>query len=165
MFDSVRLAHLSAGADKVAALLIARTQTLGVAETSSGGLIAATLLAVPGASAFFRGGVVPYSAHARAFLQITRADMEGLRSSSEPYAELLADRARAVLRADWGLAETGAAGPTGNRYGDPAGHTCVAVSGPTSSARTVRLPSSDRAANMIEFAIAALAVLEEQLAH
>ena len=163
MFDPIRLADLSAIADRVAALLIARKQTLAVAETSAGGLIAATLLAVPGASAFFRGGVVPYSAHARAFLQITKADMEGLRSSSEPYAQLLADRARTMLRADWGLAETGAAGPSGNSYGDPAGHTCLAVSGPAPSVHTVRIPSANRANNMIEFAIAALAVLEDQL--
>ncbi len=151
-------------AARVAVRLIARKETIAVAETSAGGLIAAALLAVPGASAYFRGGVVPYSARARAFLNITRDDMEGLRSSSEPYAQLLADRSRELLHATWGLAETGAAGPTGNRYGDAAGHTCLAVSGPVRVVQTLETGDADRAANMTRFAIAALTLLEEALA-
>ena len=155
------LAELAA---RVAARLVARKETIAVAETSAGGLIAAALLAVPGASAYFRGGVVPYSARARAFLSITRDDMEGMRSSSEPYAQLLADRSREILRADWGLSETGAAGPTGNRYGDAAGHTCLAVSGPVRLVRTIETGVAGRAANMRRFAVEALRLLEEALA-
>lgn len=151
-------------ASRVAARLIARKETIAVAESSAGGLIAAALLAVPGASAYFLGGAIVYTARARAGLvNITREEMEGLRSSSEPYAQLLADKTRALLRASWGLAETGAAGPTGNSYGDAAGHTCVAVSGPARDVRTIETGASDRAANMRVFATAALSLLLEQL--
>ena len=149
----------------VAARLIARRETIAVAESSSGGLIAAALLAVPGASAYFLGGAVVYTARARAGLvNIPREEMEGLRSSSEPYAQLLADSTRALMRADWGLSETGAAGPTGNSYGDAAGHTCVAISGPSRRVRTLETGSDDRAANMQAFAAEALQLLREALA-
>jgi len=86
-----------------------------------------------------------------------------VRSSSEPYAILLARTARENLGADWGLSETGAAGPTGNPYGDAAGHTCVAVSGPVEMAFTLETASSDRAANMQAFARAALQLLQQAL--
>ena len=80
-------------------------------------------------------------------------------------AAALGFRARPwVLETTWGLAETGAAGPTGNSYGDPAGHTCVAVVGPSGKiARTLRTGSSDRAANMRAFAMEALKLMDEQL--
>jgi PncC family amidohydrolase len=155
---------LDAVATRVAKRLIDRKETLAVAESSAGGLISAALLAVPGASAYFLGGAVVYTARARAGLvNITREELADLRSSSEPYAALLARKTRDLLRADWGLAETGAAGPTGNRYGDAAGHTCLAVAGSHSTVRTLETGSSDRAANMRTFAIAALALLEETL--
>ena len=155
---------VAAIAAEVAARLIARRETIAVAESSSGGLIAAALLAVPGASAYFLGGAVVYTARARAGLvNIPRDAMEGLRSSSEPYAQLLADSTRTLLRADWALSETGAAGPTGNSYGDAAGHTCVALSGPTRAVRTLETASSNRAANMQAFAAAALQLLREAL--
>lgn len=151
-------------AARVAARLIARKETIAVAESSAGGLISAALLAVPGASAYFLGGAVVYTARARAGLvNITRDEMEGLRSSSEPYAQLLAEKTRGLLRADWGLAETGAAGPTGNSYGDSAGHTCVAVSGPAQDVRTIETGASDRADNMRVFAKAALSLLLDHL--
>ena len=146
---------------RVAALLIERGETVAVAESSAGGLISAALLRVPGASRYFLGGAVVYTASAGAGLVgITPERMQGLRSSSEPYAELLAETVRERLGATWGLAETGAAGPTGNRYGDAAGHSCLAVSGPLEIKRTIELGSSDRAANMTAFAIAALELLE-----
>ncbi|MCG8652898.1 MAG: CinA family protein, partial [Pirellulales bacterium] len=113
-----------------AEILKRRGDTISVAESSAGGLVAASLLAVPGASAYFRGGAVVYTADARnTYLQPSEEQLQGLRSSSEPYARLLALRARERLGTDWGLAETGAAGPSGNRYGDAAGHTCMAVDG------------------------------------
>jgi nicotinamide mononucleotide (NMN) deamidase PncC len=106
-----------------------------------------------------------YTAAAReALLGITPVEMAGLRSSSEPYALLLATRARERLGATWGLAETGAAGPTGNRYGDAAGHTCLAITGPVELVRTLETGSADREANMRLFAEAALALLDEGLA-
>jgi PncC family amidohydrolase len=156
---------LDAIAGRVAAMLIARRQTVAVAESSAGGLVAAALLAVPGASAYFVGGAVVYTAAARAaLLGITPDAMTGLRASSEPYAQLLAGTLRTKLRADWGVAETGAAGPAGNRYGDAAGHSCLAVSGEVDLARTLETGVSDRAANMRAFAAAALTLLEAALA-
>ena len=144
-------------AEKIAALLKARNQTVAVAESSTGGLIAATLLAVPGASAYFLGGAVVYTRESRrALVAITDSEMKGLRSSSEPYAQLLATKIRLSHGATWGLSETGAAGPTGNRYGDAAGHSCMAIDGPTRTVLTLETASPDRQANMRAFALKAL---------
>lgn len=151
-------------AETIAARLIARSETIAIAEGSAGGLISAALLAVPGASAYFLGGAVAYTAAARgAFLDIGQADMAGMRPASEPYAALLARRVRERCGATWGLAEAGAAGPTGNRYGDPAGHVCIAVAGPVERALTRRTGSADRRANMAAFAAHALAHLAEAI--
>jgi nicotinamide-nucleotide amidase len=148
------------------ALLKERGERISVLESSAGGLVSAALLAVPGASRYFIGGTVIYTAQAReAILGFSLDDMEaqGLRSSSEPYAAVMAERVRAVHGTPWGLAETGASGPTGNRYGDAAGHTCLAVSGPVSLVRTLETGDDDRVANMWVFAEAALALLVEAL--
>ena len=154
--------QLSPPAQRIAARLIARGETIAIAESSTGGLISAALLAVPGASAYFVGGAVVYTGAARtALLGITTADMQGLRPASEPYALMLARRVRETHGAVWGLAETGATGPGGNRYGDPAGHACIAVAGPAERSLTVRTGSSDRAANMRAFATRALDLLTE----
>ena len=149
-------------AETIAKRLIARRETIAVAESSTGGLIAASLLAVPGASAYFLGGAVVYSKAARAaLLAIGDADMEGLRAATEAYALLIAERMRKRHGAVWGLGETGATGPTGNRYGDPAGHTCIAVVGPAERAIMLRTGSADRLANMEAFAKRALELLIE----
>jgi PncC family amidohydrolase len=151
-------------AEFLADKLKARGQTVAVAESSSGGLVSAALLAVPGASAYFLGGAVVYTAKARMrLLQITRDQVAGMRSASEPYALLLARTARENFGADWGLAETGAAGPTGNPYGDAAGHSCLAVSGPVEMAITLETGSTDRAANMQAFTRRALELLSAAL--
>jgi nicotinamide-nucleotide amidase len=151
-------------AEALAERLKASGQTVAVAESSSGGLISAALLAVPGASAYFLGGGVIYTRKAQVGLMgIKREDMAGMRSSSEPYALLLARRVRENLGADWGVSETGAAGPTGNGYGDAAGHTCVAVAGPVEMAITLETASPDRAANMEAFAKAALELLSSAM--
>jgi len=156
--------ELQEAAARVAARLIARRETVAVSESSAGGLIAAALLAVPGASRYFLGGAVVYTAAAReALLSITPQEMSGLRSSSEPYAQLLARRTRDKMKASWGLAETGAAGPTANRYGDAAGHSCLAISGPSEAVTTLETDSSDRFDNMRAFAAAALALLASAL--
>ena len=155
------LAALGAAAG---AALKARGETVAVAESSAGGLVAAALLSVPGASAYFRGGAVVYTVAARrAYTPAPGAIPDGMRSASEPYAAWLAARTRAHLGADWALAETGAAGPAGNRYGDPPGHTCLAVSGPAERVLTLETESADRAANMFAFAEAALSLLRESL--
>jgi nicotinamide-nucleotide amidase len=159
-----RMADLTRLTGSIAERLITAGETVAVAETSAGGLVSASLLAVPGASAYYLGGGVLYTINAREGLAgITDADMAGMRSSSEPFAELLANRLRERLGATWGLAETGAAGPTGNRYGDAAGHSCLAVAGPVSRVRTLETASSDRQANMWAFADAALALFDECL--
>jgi len=138
-----------------------RKETVAVNESSSGGLVSAALLSVPGASAYFMGGAVVYTAKARVLLtDIPREALAGVRSSSEPYALLLARNARERYGATWGISETGAAGPTGNPYGDAAGHTCVAISGPVEMAVTIETESDDRAANMEAFAAACLRMLE-----
>ncbi|WP_309642762.1 CinA family protein [Phenylobacterium sp.] len=138
-----------------------RKETVAVNESSSGGLVSAALLSVPGASAYFMGGAVVYTPKARVLLtDIPREALAGMRSSSEPYALLLARNARERYGATWGISETGAAGPTGNPYGDAAGHTCVAVSGPVEMVVTVETESDDRAANMEAFAAACLRMLE-----
>src|SRR3954467_14735837 len=125
-------------AQRVALKLIERRQTIAVAESSTGGLISAALLAVPGASAYFLGGAVVYTRDARRLLMdIPDEAMKGIRSSSEPYAKLLASQVRTRFATDWGLSETGATGPTGNRYGDAAGHSCVGISGLDPSAMTL----------------------------
>ncbi|MBP0465221.1 CinA family protein [Roseomonas sp. PWR1] len=141
-----------------------RKATIAVAESSVGGLMSAALLSQPGASAYFLGGAVVYTAAARqGLLGIGPAEMEGIRSASEPYALLMARTVRQRLGADWGLAETGAAGPAGNRYGDPAGHACLAIAGPVERVITLRTGSADRAGNMRAFALALFALAEEAI--
>ncbi len=147
-------------AENVALRLISRRETIAVAESSTGGLISAALLSVPGASAFFLGGAVVYTTAARAaLLGIGDADMAQLRPSTEAYALLLARRMRERHGAIWGVGETGAAGPTGNRYGDPAGHTCIAIVGPAERAATLLTGSDNRVANMDAFAQRAFELL------
>lgn len=151
-------------AEKIAASLIARKETIAVAESSTGGLISAALLSVPGASAYYRGGGVIYTPRARAALvNITKEEMEaiGMRGATEPYAALLANRARELLNTTWGLSETGATGPSGNRYGDAAGHSCMAVAGPLARAITLETGVSNRIANMRAFALRSLELFAE----
>ena len=155
---------LVATAEKIAARLIAQRQTVAVAESSTGGLISAALLAVPGASAYFLGSAVVYTRDARRILMDIPDDaMGGMRSASEPYAKLLASQIRHRFSCDWGLSETGATGPAGNRYGDAAGHSCMAVAGPAQSAMTLETGSPDRLANMHVFAGTALNLLLREL--
>ncbi len=147
-------------ADTIGARLKARKETVAVAESSSGGLVSAALLSVGGASAYYLGGGVIYTGKARmSLLELPREAVAGIRSASEPYALLLARTVRERFGATWGVSETGAAGPTGNPYGDAAGHTCVAISGPMEFAMTIETGSADRLANMDAFAAAALELL------
>jgi nicotinamide-nucleotide amidase len=164
MQNLVRMQDLVKIAEQIAAQLIARKQTIAVAESSTGGLISAALLAVPGASAYFLGSAVVYTRDARRLLMdIPDDQMKGIRSASEVYARLLADRIRERFSTDWGLSETGATGPTGNRYGDAAGHSCMAVAGLDTVAITLETGSADRLANMHTFAASALNLLLKSL--
>ena len=151
-------------AETIAQRLVARRETIAVAESSTGGLLAAALLAVPGASAYFLGGAVVYTKSSRAaLLGIGDAEMHSLRPATEAYALLLARRVCERHAAVWGIGETGATGPSGNRYGDPAGHTCIAVFGPAERAITLRTGSSERLTNMDAFAKRALELLVETM--
>ena len=156
------MAELNSMAAPVGALLKQHQQTLAVSESACGGLISASLLAIAGASAYYRGGAVIYTRVAqRGLLHVPDDAMAGMRASSEPYALLNARTIRESLGATWGLSETGASGPTGNRYGDAAGHACIAVVGPVERVITVETGAADREANMWTFATAALELLEQ----
>ena len=149
---------------RVGELLKARGETVAVAESSTGGLLAASLLSVAGASAYFRGGSVVYTLISRReLLRISAADVEGLSPLSEPMVERFAVRAREQLDATWGIAELGAAGPAGARYGHPAGTCVLAVVGPVTLTTTVQTNSDDREANMWEFTGTAITLLEQAL--
>ena len=151
-------------AERCAALLRAKKQHIAIAESSTGGLLSSALLAMPGASDYFLGGAVVYTVKSRlALLGLDEADLVGMRPSTEAYALLAARRMRERFACDWALGETGAAGPTGNRYGDAPGHSCVAVAGPVERAITIETQQSDRIANMRAFASAALSLLADAL--
>jgi PncC family amidohydrolase len=158
------MSELTTMAASLGTLLKERKETIAVAESSAGGLISAALLAVPGASAYFLGGGVIYTQAARrALLQLPDASVTGIRASTEAYALLKARTIRQLLGATWGVAETGASGPTGNRYGDRPGHACIAVAGPVERSITLETQHGDREKNMWAFARAALELLETSL--
>jgi nicotinamide-nucleotide amidase len=159
------MAEIDQAAEEIARRLIERGESVAVAESAAGGRIAAALLGVAGASAYFKGGVVVYTSDGKQRLAgMAAEDLAAHRSATAPHTALLARAIRERLGATWGVAETGAAGPTGNRYGDPAGHAALAVSGPIERARVIETGASDRRRNMDAFALAALrlfrAVLE-----
>jgi len=83
---------------------------------------------------------------------------------AEPGDALRVDIEKIELGADWGFAETGAAGPTGNRYGDAAGHSCLAIAGPVERVITLETGAPDREANMRAFAAALFRLAGEALA-
>lgn len=155
---------LSDLAARAATLLRRRGETIGVAEGSCGGIVSASLLALPGASAYFVGGAVVYTAAAsRSFFSGAVPAPPGMRGATEDFARYLAASAVVRLGSTWGIGEGGAAGPSGNPYGDPAGHAWVAVSGPRERTRHLLTGSADREANMVAFAVAALGLLVEEL--
>jgi nicotinamide-nucleotide amidase len=148
----------------VAALLKQRGDSVAVAESSAGGLISAALLAVPGASAYFKGGGTVYTSASKAlFLDLDPQRMSQIRAATPQHALDLARAARTRLDATWGIGETGAAGPTGNRYGDPAGHSCIGIDGPSQHSATCNTGDTDRSDNMRAFASEALVLLEQAL--
>lgn len=152
-------------AERIAAKLKARNETISIAESSTAGMISAALLAIAGASAYFMGGAVVYTRQSRAaLLAVTEAEMAGITPSTEPYALLFARKIRGKLATSWSLGETGTAGPTGSRYGHAAGHSCIGVIGPNGERSiTVETGKSDRVDNMRAFSLAALDLLEKAL--
>lgn len=158
------LEPLAVLAARVGETLRARGQTVSVVESSAGGLVSAALLAVPGASAYFRGGAVVYSRRAgRALLGLSAEDMTGLRGETEPYARLVAGRVRDTHHTTWGISESGAAGPAGSPYGDAPGHVCLAIVGTVTVSRTIENGDTDRPKNMDVFARQLLALFDETL--
>jgi nicotinamide-nucleotide amidase len=150
--------------ETIAARLKARCESIAIAESSTGGLISAALLALPGASAYFLGGAVAYTRQAKILLLgLDEAALTQFRPATEGHALLLARGVKARFAASWGLAESGATGPTGNRYGDPAGHTCLAVAGTIERSITLETGSAERLANMHAFARAALELLSDAI--
>jgi PncC family amidohydrolase len=155
-------------AERIAAKLKARNETISVAESSTAGMVSAALLAIPGASAYFMGGAVVYTRASRTeLLRVTDAEfaaLTGITPSTEPYALLFARKIKERLATNWAVGETGTAGPTGSRYGHAAGHSCIAVIGPAGErAITVETGKDDRVDNMRAFSIAALDLLEKAL--
>lgn len=147
----------------VGELLKERNETVAVAESSTGGLISAALLSLPGASACFVGGGVIYTRHARAGLLMMPENDVAVRGSTESCALNMARLIQGRLNTTWGLSESGASGPTGNRYGDAPGHGCMAIAGPVEKAITIETGAAAREANMWAFTRAALALLEDAL--
>lgn len=158
------MSELEEKAATVAAHLKTRGESVAVAESSAGGLIGAALLAVPGASAYFKGGVTVYTGASKTlFLGLSPERMTQVRAATEAHALDLARAARDALGATWGVGETGAAGPTGNRYGDPPGHSCLGVVGPREGSGICATGQSHRGGNMQAFAVEALELLNELL--
>ena len=155
---------LSRQAVAVADMLKARQDTIGVAESSTGGLISANLLAVPGASAYFLGATVIYTLRARReLLGIEKVTLERQEPLTEAYVSLCAQTIRERLNASWGIAELGATGPAGTSYGHPPGICVLAVVGPITLTRRIETGSPDREGNMQTFTRAALDLLHEAL--
>ena len=153
--------ELESMAAAVGEALKVRGETVMVAESSCGGLISAALLAVPGASVYYRGGLVLYTYESRRkFLSQDGKDpFEGVTPGSEEYALALARAVRATLNPTWGISEVGTAGPTGGRRGHGPGHACIAVDGPLARSITIETRQSDRVTNMKVFARGALDLL------
>jgi PncC family amidohydrolase len=151
-------------AEKIAVMLKDRRENIAVAESTTGGLMSAALLSVPGASAYFIGGAVVYTLKARrAMLEVPDSAFAGIKSVTEEGAMILARAARTRFEVTWSIAEIGASGPTGNRYGDRAGHSCIAVAGPVEKSITIETGIADRVANMRTFAAAALNLMIESM--
>jgi nicotinamide-nucleotide amidase len=156
--------ELNEVAEAIAKRLVERHETLAIAESAAGGLIAAAMLGVAGASAYFKGGAVVYTGEGiKRLVGMTDEQLAKHRSSTAPRVEMLAAAVRERLAADWAVAESGAAGPTGNRYGDAAGHAAIAVAGAINRSQVVETGDSDRRKNMVAFALAALRLLREAI--
>lgn len=160
--------EIDAIAERIGSLLRERGETVAVAEGSAGGLISAALLSIPGASAYYVGGTVIYTAAASRAWMVGEVEVpEAMRGATEAFAGWLAESVRAKVGATWGLAEAGAAGPP-NPYGDPAGHSWLAVAGGSggsaTATRNVLTGLDDRGDNMAAFTLAALELFSEVLA-
>jgi PncC family amidohydrolase len=158
------MSELDTIAEAVARRLVERNESVAVAESAAGGRISAALLGVAGASAYYKGGAVLYTGDGiKQLVGLTDDELGQHRSATIGRSALLARTIRDRLGATWGIAETGAAGPTGNRYGDAAGHAALAIAGPTDRTLVVETGDNDRRQNMERFASAALHLLLEAM--
>ena len=156
--------RLTEAATKIGEQLRERGESIAVAEGSCGGLLSAALVAVPGASSFYVGGAVLYTRPAfRELLGDRREALRGLKGSTEAFSLALAREARGLLGSTWAIGESGASGPSGNRYGDKAGHAALAIAGPVEKTRLLETGLDDRQENMWRFAAAALGLFEQAL--
>jgi len=144
-------------AERVGAKLKARNETVAVAESTAGGLISAALLSVPGASAYYLGGIVVYNARGRELLLGRPSTEWGLVPDREQWTLTMARDLRERFGATWGLGESGSAGPTGLAPGC----TCTALAGPYETVRKIDTGSADRTSNMTRFAMSTLRLLDE----
>jgi len=157
--------RLSDAAGRIGEILVSNEQSVCIAEGSCGGLMAASLVAVPGASRFFVAGAVLYTRPA--FTEILgdeREALRGLRGATEPFSLTIAQIARRKFGSTWAIGESGATGPSGNRYGDAAGHAALAIAGPVEKTLLLETGIEDRRENMRRFALAALNLFEQALA-
>lgn len=144
-------------AEDIAKQLVRRNETVSVAESTTGGLISASLLSVAGASKFYRGGSVVYTRESRkAFLDFEQNRLQGLKPLTPEMAQAFAEAAQAKLNANWGIAELGASGPDDSPYGHPAGSTVFAVAGPLACSKLLQTGINDRRQNMTLFTEAVL---------
>jgi PncC family amidohydrolase len=156
--------EISRTARQIGDVLRERRETVAVAEGSAGGLVSAALLSVPGASAYYVGGTVIYTVAASRAWMAGEVDVpDGMRGATETFATYLAMSVRRKVGSTWGIGEAGAAGPA-NPYGDPAGHTWIAIDGQRTVARNVLTGLDDREANMVAFTASALTLFAEVLA-
>ena len=158
------MALMSEAIKEASDVLKARGETIAVAESTTGGLISAGLLSVPGASAYFAGGAIIYTrASRKVFLDASSEKLRGVEPMSEEMAMFFAEAVRGKLSATWGIAELGIAGPAGSAYGYDAGSSVIAVSGPVQAAVRVNTGHNDRALNMEAFAEGAFQLLQDVL--
>ncbi|MDC0214467.1 CinA family protein [Gammaproteobacteria bacterium] len=156
--------ELSKLCEPIADRLKANKQTISVSESSTGGLISAALLSIPGASAYYKGGSVIYTlASRKIFLNLSKQDVEGLEPMTESMALRFAEKTKEVLDSDWAIAELGIAGPTGSPYGVDPGTSVVAISGPSDNFVKIETGNTDRESNMIDFTKSALQLLSRTL--
>jgi len=168
MTDSFPPPALRQADEAVASLLRARGETICVAETAAGGLVSAALLATPGASRFYRGGLTLYTLESRiAFAGWTDRDIQTYDGPTPSLVAGLASHVRGTLKATYCVGESGTAGPTasGKTPNRQPGYVALAVVGDkdTLSKDLDTGLGNDRQANMVAFAVAALGLVHEYI--
>ncbi|MFI3268967.1 MAG: competence/damage-inducible protein A [Rikenellaceae bacterium] len=143
--------------------LIERGETLGVAESCTGGALAAKFTAMAGASAYFMGGVVSYSNDAKVDLLGVRAEsIERYGAVSEQVAIEMAEGVRRAMRSDYGVSTTGIAGPSGGTEQKPVGTVWIGVATPERSFALHRHCGTERSQMIMRSVAEALAILHSE---